>query len=156
MKKRQFLTVATAILMSLGVVSCASDEEKMQEQQQERQEEIQEAEQERQKMEEKAREAQYEADQLRQEQMEAEQEMAHSDKPWADQQVSRDKVTEVQDKLKEKGFDVGQSDGLIGPKTSEGLKNFQEANNISASGELNQETIDALGLDIDLSESFAE
>lgn len=140
---KTLLTTLLALLFSVGLVSCASDEEKMEEQ---RQEEIREAEAERDKLEKEAAEARAEADAMKQEQEES---MAHSsDKPWANQQYTRDDVRKVQSELNSKGHDSGSVDGLIGPNTTAGIKSFQEANDLNASGDLNSETIDALGLDI--------
>lgn len=163
--KRKLMTTAFATIMAVGLVSCASDKEKMEKQEAERQEEIREAEVEQQKMEEKARQAQEEADALRQEQYEAQHASmsdsssftsSSSDQPWANQQVSLDKVEKVQAKLNSEGFEAGAVDGLIGPNTTSAIKKFQESSELSASGELNQETIDAMGLDINLSDELAE
>lgn len=56
-------------------------------------------------------------------------------------------VRQVQEQLKQKGFDVGAVDGVWGPKTQQGLKQFQQSQNIQASGELDQQTLSALGID---------
>lgn len=164
MKKRQLLTTAAALIMSVGVVSCASDKEKMEKQEQERQEEIRDAEKEQQKMEEEHSAERQEMEEEQQEEgifgFGSDSETAsaeQSDKPWADQQIALDKVEKVQEKLKNEGYNVGSVDGLIGPNTESALREFQESNDLSASGELNQETIDALGVDVELDDQqFAE
>jgi peptidoglycan hydrolase-like protein with peptidoglycan-binding domain len=55
-------------------------------------------------------------------------------------------VMQIQEKLKQQGFDVGEADGKWGPKTAEALKDFQEKEGLQASGELDQETLDKLGV----------
>lgn len=157
MKKTSLFTIAAALIASLGLTSCASEQEKAQEQEQQRQEELKKAEHKAQKMEEKARKYEEKAENLRQEQQEArKQEQTEEQVPWADQKISRDHVKEVQEKLNAQGFHSGNVDGLIGPKTKTALQNFQESKELNSSGELNQETIDALDLDIDLDQALAE
>ena len=58
--------------------------------------------------------------------------------------------------LIEKGYDAGNVDGIIGPETRGAIESFQQEKGITASGELNQETIDALGLDVDLKQAQEE
>ena len=55
-------------------------------------------------------------------------------------------ITKVQKTLKEKGFDPGPIDGLMGPRTSKALRDFQIQNDIQVTGEINRETLDRLGL----------
>jgi peptidoglycan hydrolase-like protein with peptidoglycan-binding domain len=55
-------------------------------------------------------------------------------------------VKQVQTKLNEQGHDVGQVDGIIGPKTQKGLKEFQTSKGLSASGQIDQQTLSALGI----------
>lgn len=55
-------------------------------------------------------------------------------------------VKQVQTKLNEAGHDVGQVDGIVGPKTQKGLKEFQTSKGLSASGQIDQETLAALGI----------
>ena len=57
-----------------------------------------------------------------------------------------DTITKVQKALKEKGFDPGPIDGLMGPRTSKALRDFQIQNDIQVTGEINRETLDRLGL----------
>ena len=155
MKKRNLLAAAL-LITSLGVTSCSSNEEKKEKEQ--RMEESVEAEQER--MEEESEELAERSDELAEEAERMEdmdpQEMQEA-VPWADQQISLDRAKEVQEALKKNGHEIGSVDGLIGPKTSEGLQSFQEQHeNLTASGELNQETIDALGLDFNLIQAQQE
>lgn len=62
------------------------------------------------------------------------------------QQHDADKVRKVQKQLSEKGHDVS-ADGIWGPQTEQALKDFQQAQGIEASGELNEQTLSALGID---------
>jgi peptidoglycan hydrolase-like protein with peptidoglycan-binding domain len=55
-------------------------------------------------------------------------------------------VREVQQALKDKGLDVGQVDGQMGPQTKSALKQFQQQQNLPQTGELDQQTIAALGI----------
>jgi peptidoglycan hydrolase-like protein with peptidoglycan-binding domain len=51
---------------------------------------------------------------------------------------------QVQQALKDAGFEPGPVDGILGPRTREALRNFQTANNLQATGEVNQDTLAAL------------
>jgi peptidoglycan hydrolase-like protein with peptidoglycan-binding domain len=55
-------------------------------------------------------------------------------------------VKQVQTKLNEAGHDVGQVDGIVGPKTQKGLKEFQTSKGLNASGQIDQQTLSALGV----------
>lgn len=136
-------------LVAVGLASCASDKHERQEQQEE---ESYSSHSEEQSMDESYRQEQTEDEFSMDEfDMGSSDEMAGShDRPWADQQVSLDDVEKVQEKLNEEGYNVGQVDGLIGPKTEEAIRNYQESNDLASTGELNQETIDSLGVDIEL------
>lgn len=74
----------------------------------------------------------------------------------ASSQLTSDQVSEIQTKLNEKGFTAGNVDGIMGPETQSALESFQSEQGISASGELNQETIDALGIDVNLKQAQEE
>jgi hypothetical protein len=52
----------------------------------------------------------------------------------------------VQEALKAKGNDPGPIDGRMGPKTREALKSFQESNKLKATGRLDKETAEKLGV----------
>ncbi len=62
------------------------------------------------------------------------------------QKYSRETVKEVQQALKEKGHDPGPIDGLMGPNTRQALRSFQKAENVKATGTLDQETGQKLGV----------
>ena len=61
---------------------------------------------------------------------------------WSSQDVK-----EVQEALREKGHNPGPADGVMGPRTQQALRNFQQANNLQATGTLNAETAAALGVE---------
>jgi hypothetical protein len=58
---------------------------------------------------------------------------------------------EVQQALKDKGFDPGPLDGVIGSRTKEAIKSFQTASNLRATGTLDSETREKLGVQSDAS-----
>jgi murein L,D-transpeptidase YcbB/YkuD len=68
---------------------------------------------------------------------------------WTKQTSSNDKqeITKVQQALKSKGDDPGPIDGIIGNKTRSALKEFQSSNGLKATGTLDKETKDKLGVD---------
>jgi peptidoglycan hydrolase-like protein with peptidoglycan-binding domain len=55
-------------------------------------------------------------------------------------------VRQVQQALKDKGHDPGQVDGIMGPQTKQALQSFQQQQGISGAGELDQQTLAALGV----------
>lgn len=59
---------------------------------------------------------------------------------------SASNIKEVQQALKDKGYDPGPVDGVMGAKTKEALKSFQSASNLSATGTLNAQTAEKLGV----------
>jgi hypothetical protein len=67
----------------------------------------------------------------------------------AGQQLSKDKVKEIQEALKDKGNDPGQIDGIMGPKTQQALRAFQKSENLQVTGRVDQKTASALGVDVD-------
>jgi peptidoglycan hydrolase-like protein with peptidoglycan-binding domain len=52
----------------------------------------------------------------------------------------------VQEALKAKGNDPGPIDGRMGPKTRAALKAYQEANGLKATGQLDNQTAEKLGI----------
>ena len=60
--------------------------------------------------------------------------------------ASRENNRQVQEALKAKGNDPGPIDGRMGPKTRAALKAFQEANGLKATGQLDNQTVEKLGV----------
>jgi peptidoglycan hydrolase-like protein with peptidoglycan-binding domain len=58
-----------------------------------------------------------------------------------------EKVKAAQQALKDKGHDPGSVDGKMGPKTQAALRDFQKAQGMEASGDLDTKTTQALGMD---------
>jgi len=55
-------------------------------------------------------------------------------------------IRTVQNKLNAKGYNVGKADGVWGKRSSRALKKYQQANGLQATGRLDQQTADALGI----------
>ncbi len=64
------------------------------------------------------------------------------------QQLTSSQVRELQQALQEKGADPGPIDGIMGPMTQEGIREFQQDEGIAATGQLDRETLEALDLDV--------
>jgi Putative peptidoglycan binding domain len=60
--------------------------------------------------------------------------------------LGRDQVRQAQMVLKEKGFDAGEADGVLGPRTRKALIAFQRQQGLEPSGEIDQRTATALGI----------
>jgi peptidoglycan hydrolase-like protein with peptidoglycan-binding domain len=71
-----------------------------------------------------------------------------SDRMKSDRMKSgnREQVKAAQDALKQKGFDPGAADGVMGPKTKAALKDFQKAEKLNETGRLDAETMAKLGV----------
>lgn len=55
-------------------------------------------------------------------------------------------VRQLQQKLKQEGFNVGEVDGRWGPQTQGALRQWQQKQGMTASGELDQQSLAGLGL----------
>ena len=55
-------------------------------------------------------------------------------------------VRDAQRALNDKGFSAGAVDGIMGPHTETALRQFQQAQGLDTTGNLDQQTISALGL----------
>ncbi|MGE5102749.1 MAG: peptidoglycan-binding domain-containing protein [Deltaproteobacteria bacterium] len=62
-------------------------------------------------------------------------------------------VRDVQQALKQKGFEVGAVDGQMGPETQSALREFQQSQGLPQSGNLDQQTLTALGVNAASSQS---
>ena len=62
-------------------------------------------------------------------------------------QGSMEDTREVQQALKDKGHNPGRVDGIMGPRTQQAIRDFQQANGLPATGRLDAETAAALGVD---------
>ena len=60
--------------------------------------------------------------------------------------TSSARVRDAQQALKDKGFDPGPVDGLMGPATRAALKKYQEKENLNEDGRLGPKTLDSLGV----------
>jgi len=59
----------------------------------------------------------------------------------------RDEVKKIQEALKSKGDDPGKIDGVMGRKTKDAISAFQKANGLKATGAVNHETAEKLGVE---------
>lgn len=64
--------------------------------------------------------------------------------PTDDPGLSRSERVDLQERLLERGFDVGEADGLIGPRTVDAIKAFQAAEGIAPDGYAGQRVLRAL------------
>jgi peptidoglycan hydrolase-like protein with peptidoglycan-binding domain len=64
-----------------------------------------------------------------------------------DQQLSQDTIQNVQQKLQQDGYyKGGHVDGMMGPRTRQAVQRFQQAKGLPSSGQLDQQTLAALGV----------
>jgi len=67
--------------------------------------------------------------------------------PTSQEVWPRNLVRAVQSRLAALGFDPGPVDGLYGPKTKQGIIDFQKAHNLQVDGKISNKLIGALGLE---------
>jgi peptidoglycan hydrolase-like protein with peptidoglycan-binding domain len=60
--------------------------------------------------------------------------------------LTEEQIREVQIALKQKGFNIGRTDGRLGPRTTEALIAFQRQQGFEANGRPDGQTVTALGL----------
>jgi peptidoglycan hydrolase-like protein with peptidoglycan-binding domain len=60
--------------------------------------------------------------------------------------LSRDEIMRAQQALDQKGFDVGKADGIMGARTRQALDKFQQQQKLQQTGQLDQNTLSALGV----------
>ena len=61
--------------------------------------------------------------------------------------TGREDTRKVQEALKAKNYDPGPIDGRMGPKTQGALKDFQQASGLKATGQLDSQTAEKLGVE---------
>lgn len=64
----------------------------------------------------------------------------------SDQQLSQDQIRQLQQALDQKGFKSGRAEGKLGPETKQALSSFQKSQNLQQTGEPDQQTMAALGI----------
>jgi hypothetical protein len=64
---------------------------------------------------------------------------------WSKDEINN--IKQIQEALKEKGFDPGEADGVAGPKTSQAIREFQKSQNLQVTGRIDEKTASALGVD---------
>jgi peptidoglycan hydrolase-like protein with peptidoglycan-binding domain len=57
-----------------------------------------------------------------------------------------EQIRQAQTVLKQKGFDVGLADGIMGPRTRKALIAFQQQQGLQGTGQIDQRTVTALGM----------
>ena len=60
--------------------------------------------------------------------------------------LHRQDIEKVQETLRDKGYDTGKVDGILGPRTREGIRQYQKAENLPVTGTLDAETAGKLGV----------
>jgi len=60
--------------------------------------------------------------------------------------LSSDEIRQLQVVLKERGFDIGEPDGVFGTRTRQALIQFQQRNGLQANGRIDMRTTAALGI----------
>lgn len=68
------------------------------------------------------------------------------------QSMSPNVVRNLQQELSDRGYRVGTVDGIWGPQTQQALSNFQRDRNLQATGQIDRQTMAALGLDAQVGE----
>ena len=68
--------------------------------------------------------------------------------------LNRDQIREMQNLLNERGCNVGKADGFMGPRTREGLRQFQKSESLTVTGKPDQKTLRALAPSAEKQEFF--
>jgi peptidoglycan hydrolase-like protein with peptidoglycan-binding domain len=63
-----------------------------------------------------------------------------------EQNLSKDEIKQAQQALDQKGFKAGEADGVLGPETKSAIKELQQKQKLNATGELDSQTLSALGV----------
>jgi peptidoglycan hydrolase-like protein with peptidoglycan-binding domain len=70
------------------------------------------------------------------------------------QNLNQNQVREAQRLLNERGVKAGKADGILGKQTQKAIREFQEKENISVTGTLDEPTLRALAPDAEKQEFF--
>ena len=62
-----------------------------------------------------------------------------------DLQLNLEQIVGMQRMLNEQGFNVGNTDGIVGEKTRTAIRQFQQTQGLTVTGQPNVETLRALG-----------
>lgn len=62
--------------------------------------------------------------------------------------LSRQEIREIQSHLDKSGFNAKRVDGIWGRETEDALRDFQQAKHLPGNGQLDQQTLSALGVNI--------
>ncbi|MGE3914474.1 MAG: peptidoglycan-binding protein [Hyphomicrobiaceae bacterium] len=68
--------------------------------------------------------------------------------PIDQSRLSKDDIRKIQMELNKAGFDAKDVDGVWGQDTRSALQNYQRQQNLPGDGQLNQQTLSALGVEI--------
>lgn len=63
------------------------------------------------------------------------------------EQLNPEQIRALQHSLKDHGIDPGPTDGKLGPLTRQGILVFQQRQGLATTGHLNEQTIEALGME---------
>ncbi len=72
--------------------------------------------------------------------------MQEKGKAGGGQEMSSDTIKKVQEALNKEGYNIGSADGKMGSKTKDAVKKFQKDKGMKETGQLDQETLAALGV----------
>lgn len=70
-------------------------------------------------------------------------------------QLDRQQIRRIQTALDHKGFNVKRADGKWGPETEAAVKRFQQKQNLQGNGQLDQQTLGALGVNMSAQQGSA-
>lgn len=90
--------------------------------------------------------------QMRQQPMMGQQQMRQQPQQAQQQGISPNVVRNLQQELSDRGYQVGPVDGVWGSQTQQALANFQRDRNLQATGQIDRQTLAALGLDAQIGE----
>ena len=63
-----------------------------------------------------------------------------------EEKASKNTISQVQQKLKEIGYNPGSADGVMGKKTKAAIQQYQKSKGLDETGEINQATLASLGI----------